>query len=78
MGTDGSIAEQERRKVVERLLCAWKVNPHLRLGQLLVRATEGVLLEYVLDEELLGLVERGLPRAERKRLAREYPLNPAA
>lgn len=69
------VAEQERRKVVERLLCVWEASPHLRLGQLLVRATEGVLLEYVLDEELLGLVEQVLPKAERKRLAREYPLN---
>jgi hypothetical protein len=69
--------EQQRRKVVERLLCAWEANSHLRLGQLLGRATTGVLLEYVLDEELLGLVEQGLTRSERRRLAREYPLNTA-
>lgn len=70
-------ADTERRKVVERLLCVWAANPHLRLGQLLERATQGVLLEYVLDEELLGLIEQGLSKRERRRLEREYPLNAA-
>jgi hypothetical protein len=65
-------AEKHRREVVERLLRAWDASPHLRLGQLLTRAMGEVLYEYVLDEELLGLLEGGMPKAERRKAAREF------
>jgi hypothetical protein len=68
------VADQERRKVVERLLRAWRANPHLRLGQLLSRTVAGVKLEYVFDDELLGLLEANMPKSERQQLARDFPL----
>lgn len=69
--------DAERRRVVERLLRAWCASPHLRLGQLLARATVGVRLEYVFDDELLGLVEVGLSKAQKRQLARDFPVKTA-
>jgi hypothetical protein len=67
--------DREHRKVVERLLRVWDANAHLRLGQVIARATDGVLLEYVLDAELLDLIEKGVTKTERRQLRREFPLN---
>lgn len=70
MKQERDIAGQHHREAVERLLRAWDASPHLRLGQLLSRATGEVLYEYVLDEELLGLLESGMPR---QKVVREFP-----
>ena len=71
------LEDAERRKVIERLLRVWSATPHLRLGQLLGCAIVNVQLEYVFDDELMHLIEERLPKTERRRLDREFPLKQA-
>jgi len=69
-------AEQadQRRTVLERLLRIWNEHPSLSLGRFLQRTTNGVEVEYLFDDELLGLMEQSVPKSVRRVLARELPL----
>lgn len=48
---------EAKREIVERLLAAWEKAPQLRLGQLIVAATQGRRLFHVEDEALAEALE---------------------
>ncbi len=50
-----------KREVVERILRVWEAHPEMRLGTLLHRATHGVPIDYLFDDELTKLIELYLP-----------------
>ena len=49
--------ELTKREAVDRLLAVWEANPRLSLGQLWQRATRGVSIAYLFDDELVQLLE---------------------
>jgi hypothetical protein len=51
-----------KRETVERLLAVWEANPRLSLGQLWQRATRGVSIAYLFDDELVRLLELEMPK----------------
>lgn len=59
---------EKKRAIIERLYRAWIVNPHQRLGQLLVNYAPGYhpnpSLFYVEDEDLVAYVEQAKPLPE--------------
>jgi hypothetical protein len=55
-----AVTDAEKRAMLKRLRLAWLANPELRLGQLLVVATQGALapLFYIEDDVLAGRLDQ--------------------
>lgn len=66
--------QEARRRVLERLLRVWDEHPGMSLGQLIRGTTTGVLVEYLFDDELIGLMELSVSKHVRRTSARELPL----
>lgn len=67
---------ERKRTILEHVFRVWQTHPHLRLGQVIARATAEVNLEYVYDEELLALLEAGLNKTQKRQLDADFPLTP--
>jgi hypothetical protein len=54
---------EQKRAIIEKLLQIWLMQPHSRLGQLIVNKAPGLHpnapLYYVEDEDLVALMEAG-------------------